>query len=104
MNKNIKILIGLIVTFILTFAFIFKVSNFDIISKDKKAISNSNKNTNESEKNYKSDEKSKKKIRGNKIKEDKTIKKDEISKEIEKNSALVSFQNLNFKGLIIHEN
>ncbi|EPN1371798.1 hypothetical protein ACTVG0_002049, partial [Campylobacter coli] len=25
-------------------------------------------------------------------------------KEIEKNSALVSFQNLNFKGLIIHEN
>lgn len=29
---------------------------------------------------------------------------EQISKEIEKNSALVSFQNLNFKGLIIHEN
>ena len=56
MNKNIKILIGLTVIFILTFAFIFKVSNFGIISKDKKVISNSNKNTNESEKNYKSDE------------------------------------------------
>ncbi|HHW4071136.1 TPA: hypothetical protein ACUU7I_001787, partial [Campylobacter coli] len=28
----------------------------------------------------------------------------QISKKIEKNSALVSFQNLNFKGLIIHEN
>lgn len=84
MNKNIKILIGLTVIFILTFAFIFKVSNFGIISKNKKVISNSNKNTNESEKNYKSDEKSKKKIKENKIKEDKTIKKDEISKEIEK--------------------
>ncbi|EPE6544461.1 hypothetical protein ACSKXS_001958, partial [Campylobacter coli] len=29
---------------------------------------------------------------------------EQISKEIEKNSALIPFQNLNFKGLIIHEN
>ena len=84
MKKYIKILISLIVIFILTFAFIFKFSNFDKITKDNKLISNSNKNTNGSEKNYKSDEKSKKKIKENKIKEDKTIKKDEISKEIEK--------------------
>ncbi|EJQ9362979.1 HAD-IIIC family phosphatase, partial [Campylobacter jejuni] len=29
---------------------------------------------------------------------------EQISKEFEKNSALIPFQNLNFKGLIIHEN
>ena len=83
MNKNIKILIGFIITFfILIFSYIFKISKFDKVSRDKTLLSKSEKYVNKIEKDYKSNEKSEKSI--NKNNEDNISRKDEISMEIEK--------------------